>query len=118
MSRKIENFFQLKDVCRSAGLRYVGSFMAEYLDNRHLWENKDTKQQFIDYMYCEYEGIDQWLSGTRTRANCMIRIIESGYVCDAMRLVLQANDEKLGCPQSKINAQMVLDAFADGTYTE
>ncbi|MBR4049555.1 MAG: hypothetical protein IKK09_03580 [Clostridia bacterium] len=118
MGKQIENFFELKDVCRSAGLWYVGSFMSEFLDKRDWWENKETKERFIAYMHNEYEGIDSDVSGTRTRVNCVIRIIESGYVKDALNLVLQANDEKLGCVESKVNAQMVLDAFESGEYTE
>ena len=35
-------------------------------------------------------------------------------VVDAMQLVLDANDKKLGCHQSKINAQAVLDLIAEG----
>ena len=118
MSKKIKNYFELKDVCRSAGLWYIGSFMMEFLDNREMWENKDTKQQFIAYMHNKYEGTDRDFLGTRTRVNCIIRIIESGYVKDALKLVLQANDNKLGCDESKINAQFLLDAFERGEYTE
>ena len=58
--------------------------------------------------------IDKDVSGTTTRVNAMIRIIESDKVVDAMHLVLDANDKKLGCNQSKINAQAVLDLIAEG----
>ena len=62
-------------------------------------------------MHTEYSGIDNDISGTRTRINCIIRIIESGYVRDALNMVIEANDNKLGCSQSKINAQATLDAI-------
>lgn len=111
MAKRIENYFQLIDVCRSAGLWYVGSFMGEILSKREQWEDSDTKNDFVKYMHTEYSGIDNDISGTRTRINCIIRIIESGYVRDALNMVIEANDNKLGCSQSKINAQATLDAI-------
>ena len=114
MSKKIENYFELKDVCHSANLWYVGSFMHEFLRKREDWENPDTKNQFVEYMFKNYGGGDNDISGTRTRVNAIIRIIESDYVIDALNMVLQANDNKLGCDESKVNAQWTLDAIASG----
>ena len=115
MGKKINNHFELKDVCRSAGLWYVGSFMSEFLEKRDEWENPDTKEEFIKYMFREYGAAsDNDISGTRTRVNCIIRIIESNLVIDALNMVLQANDNKLGCDESKVNAQWTLDAIASG----
>ena len=117
MGKKINNHFELKDVCRSAALWYVGSFMLEHIMRQDEWSNPETKEQFIKHMYNEYEGIDDDISGTRTRVNCMIRIIESGLVEDAMQLVLDANIQKLGIPEAKENAQAVLDGLKSGKYT-
>ena len=103
MSKKIENHFELKDVCRSAGLWYVGSFLLEFLKRKAEWQDADRKQEFIKSLYLEYPGIDDDISGTTTRANAMIRIIESDKVKDAMQLVLEANEKKLGCMESKTN---------------
>ena len=100
MSKKIENHFELKDVCRSAGLWYVGSFLLEFLKRKAEWQDADRKQEFIKSLYLEYPGIDDDISGTTTRANAMIRIIESDKVKDAMQLVLDANEKKLGCVES------------------
>ena len=91
MSKPIQNHFELKDICRNAGLWYLGSFMLEFIKLKELWSNPDTKSNFIQYMFNEYSGIDDDISGTTTRANAMIRIIESRKVEDALRLVLDAN---------------------------
>ena len=115
MSKKIENHFELKDVCRSAGLWYVGSFMLEFLKRKAEWQDADRKQEFIKSLYLEYPGIDDDISGTTTRANAMIRIIESDKVKDAMQLVLDANEKKLGCMETKTNAKAVLDMIENGT---
>ncbi len=114
MSKEIKNRFQLVDVCRSAGLWYVGSFMEEFLRHREKWEDEETKNEFIEYMFNEYGGADKDINGTRTRVNCVIRIIESGCVEEALNLVLEANDNKLGCQQSKINAKSTLEKIKDG----
>ncbi len=114
MGKRIKNHFELKDVCRSAGLWYVGSFMLEHIMKQNEWSNPETKEEFIRYMYEEYEGIDSDISGTRTRVNCIIRIIESGLVEDAMQLVLDANIRQLGIPEAKENAQVVLDKLKSG----
>ena len=113
MSKEIKTTMELMDVCRSAGLWYVGSFMLEMLMTRERWENKDTKGAFVEYMHHEY-NCDSDISGTRTRVNAMIRIIESHKVEEALELVLAANDDKLGCDQSKENARVVLKLIKDG----
>ena len=112
--KPIINHFELKDVCRSAGLWYVGSFMGEFIKRKAEWKDETKKAAFIQSMFEEYEGIDKNISGTTTRVNAMIRIIESDKVVDAMHLVLEAEDRKLGCHESKVNAQAVLDLIAKG----
>lgn len=114
MSKPITNHFELKDVCRSAGLWYVGSFMIEFLKRKDEWMDETKKPAFIESLYNEYQGIDDKISGTTTRVNAMIRIIESNKVEDAMHLVLDADERKLGCPESKVNAKAVLDLLAEG----
>lgn len=114
MAKRINNHFELVDVCRSAGLWYVGSYIVEFIRFREKWEDPETKDDFIRYMFKEYGGADNDISGTRTRVNCCIRIVESRKVEDALRLVLEANDEKLGCEQSKINAKCALEMLESG----
>ena len=116
MSKRINNMRELIDVCRRAGLWYVGSFMSEFLDNRKMWADPKTKGKFIAYMYREYGSNDSDISGTRTRVNCIIRIIESDKVVEALELVLNASDDKIGCPDSKINARETLDEIKQGKY--
>jgi hypothetical protein len=116
MLKTIKNYSELLSVCKSAGLWYVGSFMSEFLDHKDMWENKETKGKFIAYIYKEYGGGDSDITGTRTRANCVIRIIESKKVKEALNIVLEANDLKLGCAESKINAKETLEEIESGKY--
>lgn len=114
MGKRITNHFELKDACRSASLGYIGSFMLEVIKRRDEWENPNTKQSFIESMFDEYSGWDKDVFGTRTRVNVMIRIIESRKVEDALRLVIDADDRKLDCPQAKINAKIILNMIEKG----
>ncbi len=116
MSKPIANPFELKNVMRNAGYWYVGSFMLEFLTQQERWKNPDTKPSFIRYMHDEYDFGDD-ISSTTTRVNAMIRIIESRMVETAMEFVLAANDNKLGCVESKINAKEVLARLQSGEIT-
>lgn len=40
-SKKIKDYFELKDVCRKANSYFVGSFMLEMIMRRKEWENTD-----------------------------------------------------------------------------
>lgn len=116
MAKRIATILDLKDVCSSAGWWYVGSFMSEFMDNREKWQNPDTKGRFVTYMYNNYGASDSDISGTRTRVNCVIRIIESAMVEEALNFVLRADERKLGCAQSKINARETLEDIKNGKY--
>ena len=113
----ISSYKELVNVCNSAALWYVGSYMIEFIMHREQWENNETKPEFIRYMYEEYGGADADISGTTTRVNAMIRIVESRKVEEALELVLDANDAKIGCDQSKINAKATLDKLKSGELT-
>ena len=113
MSKKIESYAELVRVCRSAGLWYIGSFMTEFLEKQELWRDPERKGEFIHYMLSEYDVGDSESSAI-TRINCVIRIVESKKVADALQMVLDCNDKKLGCPESKINAQLCLEEIAKG----
>ena len=115
MSKIIKNYSELTRVCKSAGLWYVGSFMSEFLDKRELWSNPDKKGEFIHYMISEYDVGDSESSAI-TRINCVIRIVESNMVENALKMVLECNDKKLGCPDAKINAQLSLNEIKEENY--
>ena len=114
MSKPIESYADLVRLCKTIGLWYVGSFMMEFLDHRDEWNDPEKKKDFIKFMCEEYGAGDNDISGTTTRVNAMIRIVESHKVIEALQLVLDANDKKLGCDESKINAQFCLDLIAKG----
>lgn len=116
MSKEIKNHFELKEVCRRATSYFVGSFTLHLLMKRKEWENPETKTQFIKEFHEDCFGWDETctLERTRNRVNCVIRIIESHRVEDALRYVLDANDLKLNIPEAKECAQYTLDLIESG----
>ena len=115
-SKPIEIYFELIEVCRKATSYFVGSFMMEMILRRKEWENPKTKNDFITAFHQEYFAWEDnaTIDRTRNRVNCIIRIIESKKVEDALQYVLGANDLKIGISQVKINAQYTLDLIKSG----
>ncbi len=115
-SKKIKDDMELRRVCRKATSYFVGSFMQEMIIRRREWENPGTKTAFVVSFHDAYCAWDEEcrIDRTRNRINCMIRIIESGMVEDALRYVLDANDLKMDIPEAKENAQETLSLIRAG----
>jgi len=115
-SKKIKNYFELKDVCRKASSSFVGSFMLEMIKRRKEWENPETKMAFVESFYNEYFAWDDecTLERTKNRVNCVIRIIESGMVEDALQYVIDSNSKKIKVPEAKENAKVTLELIQSG----
>ena len=99
-SKKIKDYFELKDVCRKANSYFVGSFMLEMIMRRKEWENLETKTFFIESFHKEYFAWDEncKIERARNRVNAVIRIIESGMVEDALQYVIDSNNRKMDIP--------------------
>ena len=115
-SKKINKSFELKYIIRKATSYFVGSFTLEMLMRREEWENPETKTAFIESLHQEYFAWDErnTLAQTRNKVNCVIRIIESHMVEDAMRYIIDANDKKLGIPEVKECAEDTLARIESG----
>lgn len=112
-SKKIETLEELEDVCRKTTSYFVGSFMLEMIVKRKEWENPETKNAFVDYMFTEY--LYHWpKSRVRNRINLMIRIIESNMVEKALEYVAGANPHKLDDPEIIKYAEDTLNMIKTG----
>lgn len=112
---KILNGYEdMKWAIEKAGAWFIGSFMVEFVDSYMEFQNKNSKTKFIEHFMEEYDVVTDDINQLRNRINLAIRIIESGMVEDAMEFVLNTNDEKLGCDESKVNAQFMLDRLKSG----
>ena len=94
----------------------MGSFTLELIKRRSEWENPETKPKFIESFYQEYFAWDENITAdkVRNKVNCVIRIIESHRVEDALQYVIDSNDLKMDIPQAKINAQETLKLIQSG----
>lgn len=110
----LNGYSDMVDVIKSAGAWFIGSFMMEFVDNYEKLREKNTKNEFIEYFDKEYNCGWKNQHQLRVRINCAIRIIESNMIEDAMNYVLQTNDGKIGCEESKVNAKLLLDMIHSG----
>ena len=99
---------------QKAGAWCIGSFMVEFVDSYEEFQDKTRKARFISNFMEEYDSVTDDIEQLRNRINLAIRIIESDMVEDAMEFVLNTNDFKLGCDESKTNAQFMLDRLKTG----
>lgn len=99
---------------QKAGAWFIGSFMIEFVDSYEEFQDKTRKARFISNFMEEYDSVTDDIEQLRNRINLAIRIIESDMVEDAMEFVLNTNDFKLGCDESKTNAQFMLDRLKTG----
>lgn len=112
--KPLNGYKEMKWAIEKAGAWFIGSFMCELVDCYMEFQNKNSKTKFIEHFMEEYDGVTDDMNQLRNRINLAIRIIESGMVIDAMEYVLNTNDEKLGCSESKINAQFMIDRIRSG----
>lgn len=110
----LNGYEDMKWAIEKAGAWFIGSFMVEFVDSYEQFQNKNTKSKFIEYFMEEYDAVTDDINQLRNRINLAIRIIESDMVEDAMEFVLNTNDDKLGCDESKTNAQFMLDRLKSG----
>lgn len=105
---------EMKWAIEKAGAWFIGSFMVEFVDSYEQFQSPNTKTKFLEYFMEEYDSVTDDMNQLRNRVNLAIRIIESGMVESAMEYVLNTNDEKIGCEESKTNAQFMLDRLKSG----
>ena len=115
-SKRINNYFELIEVCRKATSYFIGSFMYEIIIRQAEWKNPNTKNDFVNDFHKSYFAWDEKhsISYTRIQINCAIRIIESDMVEDALQYVINANDKKIGILEAKENAIYTLNLIQEG----
>lgn len=69
---------------RSAGLWFVALFMEAFLLRIDELHDPYKKTKLIEEIYNNGKGFDKEEGGTRTRVNCLFRIIEAGRVIEAL----------------------------------
>ena len=110
----LNNYADLKEAIEKAGAWFIGSFMLEFVENYDKFQDKKSKNEYIDYFMKEYDAVTSDYNQLRNRINLAIRIIESGMVKEAMEYVLNCNESKLNCNECKVNAKFLLDCLENG----
>lgn len=110
----LKTYEDMKEAIEKAGAWFIGSFMLEFVDNYEKFQDRTTKKEYVEYFMKEYDVVTDDINQLRNRINLAIRIIESGMVVDAMEFVLNTNNDKLGCEESKVNAKYLLESLRKG----
>ncbi|WP_035287996.1 hypothetical protein [Clostridium sp. KNHs214] len=90
MKRQITNDQFIK-AYRSAGLWFVGLYMEAFLLRIDDLRDDVLKTKFIEEIYNNGQGFDKDESGTRTRVNSLLRIIEGDRVIEALEVVINSS---------------------------
>ncbi|MBE5954976.1 MAG: hypothetical protein E7253_00820 [Lachnospiraceae bacterium] len=112
--KPLYGYEDMKEAIEKAGAWFIGSFMLEFVDNYEKFQDRTAKKAYIEYFMKEYDVVTDDINQLRNRINLAIRIIESGMVIDAMEFVLNTNDDKIGCDESKVNAKYLLECLKNG----
>jgi len=113
MAKKTKNYAELLRILESASLWFVGSFMLEIIKCYDELRDPESKTKFINRFFHDYSSASETgdINQVRNKINCCIRIINSGEksIVAALETVIETNDKKLGCPESKENALYLLN---------
>ncbi len=112
--KSLNGYQDMEWAIQKAGAWFIGSFMVEFVDNYEQFQDKNSKAEFIAYFMKEYDVVTDDKQQLQNRVNLAIRLIESDMVEEAMEYVLNTNDDKLGCGESKVNAKFMLDRLKSG----
>lgn len=92
MIYKMRSDSKILDDIKSSGKNYLGLYMEDILLHTHELEDKILKNKLIERHYEEQKGFsDKSSSGTRTRVNSLIRIIQANKVIYALELINESD---------------------------
>lgn len=100
---------QFINAYRSAGLWFVALYMEAFLLRMNELRDRVKKTHLIEEIYNNGNGPDKYESGTRTRVNCLQKIIESERVIQALEIAAYSPRLMIDFPNAVIIAKETLD---------
>lgn len=105
---------QFTNCYRSAGLWFVALYMEAFILRINELKDSVSKTKFIEEIYNNGDNtFDKDVSATRTRVNCLLRIIESGRVIEALEVVVNSRLKKQ-FPEAVYEAEKLLERISTG----
>jgi hypothetical protein len=101
---------------RSAGLWFVALFMEAFLFRIDELRDHNKKTKLIEEIYNNGEGFDKEEGGTRTRVNCLFRIIEAGRVIEALDVAVASERLRNDFPDAAYQAEDLLMRIKSGEF--
>jgi len=102
---------------RSAGLWFVGMYMEAFLLRINELRDDLLKTKLVEEIYNNGENtFDKNIGGTRTRVNCLAKIIEAGRVEEALKIVIDSDRVKKENPDAFYCAKDLLRRIQSGEF--
>lgn len=94
---------QFVNAYRSAGLWFVVIYMEPAILRIEELRNLESKNKFIEEMY------DNNIGATRTRVNCLLKIIKSGRIKEVLQIATNSTRLNNKYPEAIIKAGILLE---------
>ncbi|WML52378.1 hypothetical protein RCG17_23845 [Neobacillus sp. PS3-12] len=101
---------------RSAGLWFVALFMESFLLRIDELCDPNKKTKLIEELYNNGQAFDKDEGGTRTRVNCLFRIIESGRIVEALETAAVSERLRRDFPDAANKAENLLKRIKSGEF--
>jgi hypothetical protein len=99
---------------RSAGLWFVALFMEAFLLRIDELNDPNKKTKLIEEIYNNGQSFDKNEGGTRTRVNCLFRIIKAGRVIEALDVAVASERLRKDFPDAAKQAEDLLKRIKSG----
>lgn len=107
---------QFQNAYRSAGLWFVALYMEAFLLRIDELQDDVKKTHLIEEIYDNGQNADKYESGTRTRVNCLWRIINSGRSIQALEVAANSNRLRNDFPEAYKTANDLLKRINNGEF--
>ncbi|MGL4850618.1 MAG: hypothetical protein ACRC28_17135 [Clostridium sp.] len=89
---------QFKRAYQSAGVGFICEHIKFFLENRARLEDRDEKRKIIEDIF--QNSNDKYITGTRTRVNALLKIVQADRVNDGLNDILKSKRAKEMYPEA------------------
>ncbi|MGL5646246.1 MAG: hypothetical protein ACRDDY_00210 [Clostridium sp.] len=89
---------QFKRAYQSAGVGFICEHVKFFLENKVRLEDRDEKRKIIEDIF--KRSNDRYITGTRTRVNALLKIVQADRVKDGLHDILKSKRAKEMYPEA------------------
>ncbi|MGL4876116.1 MAG: hypothetical protein ACRC30_15865 [Clostridium sp.] len=98
---------QFKRAYQSAGVGFICKHIKFFLENRTRLEDKEEKRKIIEEIF--QNSNDRYITGTRTRVNALLKIVQADRVNDGLNDILKSKRAKDMYPDALKEMKRILE---------